>query len=211
MHAMKQREENNFTERLDAINKVINTWSSRGLRSFIYENVTITKSLSIPKFVYVSTLLPTPKDLVSQLNRLLFKFLWNGTDKITRVPAIYRYDHGGLKMIDLGKMIVSLRLSWIKRVFSDCGGTWKSYLINDLERYRGLSFCNCNYDVHDYPSFSVFCHDLLGGWTQFRDTFETMHDWRYKNYFESSVICMTDIQFRVNNKESFKFYQKQSL
>ena len=59
-------------------------------------------------------------------------------------------------MIDLDKMIVSLRLSWIKRVFSDCGGTWKSYLINDLERYRGLSFCNCNYDVHDCPSFSVF-------------------------------------------------------
>ena len=31
----------------------------------------------------------------------------------------------------------------------------------------------------------------------------------YKNYFESGVICMTDIQFHVKNEESFKFYQKQ--
>ena len=51
-----------------------------------------------------------------------------------------------------------------------------------------------------HHSLFFFCHDLLGGWTQFRDTFETMHDRRYKNCFETGVICMMDIQFRVNNE-----------
>ena len=134
-------------ERLDSIKKVINAWSSRG-RS-IYEKVTVTKSLLIPTFVHVSPLLPTPKNLVGQLKPFrLLKFLLNGTDKITRVAAINKYEHGGLKMIDLDRMIVSLRLSWMKRVFSDCAGTWKSYLIHDLERPGGLFhfFFNCNYD-----------------------------------------------------------------
>ena len=40
---------------------------------------------------------------------------------MTRVVAINEYEHGGLKMIDLDSMIVSLRLSWMKSVFSDCG------------------------------------------------------------------------------------------
>ena len=36
-----------------------------------------------------------------------------------------------MKIIDLDSVIVSLRLLWMKRIFmSDCGGTWKSYLIH---------------------------------------------------------------------------------
>ena len=31
-------------------------------------------------------------------------------------------------MIDIDSMMVSLRLSWLKRIFSENGGTWKSYL-----------------------------------------------------------------------------------
>ena len=143
---------------------MINNWSSRGLP--IYGKVTIIKSLLLPKFAYLSLPLPTSKELVTQLNRWLFKFLWNGTDKITRVAAINKYEKGGLEMIDLDRMIVALRLSWMKRIFSDCGGTWKTYSIHNLERFGGLFFFNCNYDVHDYPPFSVFYYELLGWWAQ---------------------------------------------
>ena len=45
-----------------------------------------------------------PKELVKELNRLLFKSLWNGTDKVTRVSAINRYGEGGLKTINLNCM-----------------------------------------------------------------------------------------------------------
>ena len=74
----------------------------------------VITSLLIPKFVYISSLLPTPKELVKDLNRLLFKFLWKGTDKVTRASTINDFEYGGLKMIDLDSMIVSLRLAWLK-------------------------------------------------------------------------------------------------
>lgn len=48
--------EKNFIENLDKIKKLINVWSSRGLS--IYGKVTIIKSLVIPKFVYVASLMP---------------------------------------------------------------------------------------------------------------------------------------------------------
>ena len=56
---IKLLHEKNFIERLDSVKKRINIWSSRGLS--IYGKVTIIKSLIIPKFVYISSLLPVPQ------------------------------------------------------------------------------------------------------------------------------------------------------
>ena len=91
--------EKNFIDRLDNVKKLVNVWSSRGLS--VYGKVTVIKSLIIPKFVYILSLLPAPKEIVQELNRILFKFLWKGTDKVTRLSTINEYENGGLKMIDL--------------------------------------------------------------------------------------------------------------
>ena len=83
-----------------------------GLREalFIYGKVTIIKSILVSKFVYVCSILPTPKQVESELNRLLFKFLWNGVHEVTRVSAINDYEKGGIKMIDVDCMIRSSKL-----------------------------------------------------------------------------------------------------
>ena len=101
----KLLQEKNFIERLDSVKKLINVWSSRGLS--VYGKVTIIKSLIIPKSVYILSLLPAPKEIVQELNRILFKFLWKGTDKVTRLSTINEYENGGLKMIDLESMVKS--------------------------------------------------------------------------------------------------------
>lgn len=76
-------------EILDSFKKRINIWSSRGLS--IYGKVTIIKSFLILKFVNICALLPTPNELLKQLNQLLFKFLGKETDKVRRVSAINEY------------------------------------------------------------------------------------------------------------------------
>ena len=93
---LKLLKEKNFIERLDSIKKLINIWSSRGLS--IYGKVTIIKSFWIPKFVYMCSVLPTPKEIVNKLNQLLFKFLWKGVDKVTCVSVINDYEKGGQKL-----------------------------------------------------------------------------------------------------------------
>ena len=96
---IKVLHEKNVIERLDRVKKLTNIWSLRGLS--IYGKVTIIKSLIIPKFVYFSLLLPVPKEIVKELNQMIFRFLWKGTDKVTRRSTINEYENGGLKMIDL--------------------------------------------------------------------------------------------------------------
>ena len=100
--------------------------------------MTIIKSLIIPKFVYVSSLLPTPKEVIKQLNQLVFKFLWKGVDKVTRLSAINEYENGGLKMIDFETMVKSLRLTWLKRIFGENDGAWKSYIRQRLKQAGGF-------------------------------------------------------------------------
>ena len=81
-----QLHEKNFREKLDSVKKLINIWSSRGLS--LYGKVTIIKSLLLSKLIYISSLLPISKSVIQELNKLIFKFLWNGTDKVTRLSTI---------------------------------------------------------------------------------------------------------------------------
>ena len=215
---LKLLHEKNFIERLDSVKKLLNIWSSRGLS--IYGKVTVIKSLIIPKLVYISSLLPTSKGIIQELNRLLFKFLWKGTDKVTRLSAINEYENGGLKIIDLESMIKSLRLAWIKRTFEAYDSTWKSYLRHLLNRFGGLFLFHCNYEVKDIPITSQFYSELLKWWSDFREEFDTERDrqnivWNnkeirinnkpvfYKNIFESGIIYVNDLLFHLNNTDSF--------
>ena len=77
------------------------------------------------EFVYAFSILPTPKEVVNELNQLLFKFLRKGVDKVTRVSVINEHESGGLKMIDVDCMIKSLRLAWLQRLFNDKTVAWK--------------------------------------------------------------------------------------
>ena len=45
----------------------------------------------------------------TRLNQLIFKFVWKGVDKVTRLSVINDYEKSGLKMIDLETMAKYLR------------------------------------------------------------------------------------------------------
>jgi len=94
-------------------------------------------------------LLPTPENIIKELNNLIYKFLC--VDKITRKSAINDYERGGIKMIDTESMILkSLRLAWLKRVFGDNSGAWKNYLEYVLKETGGLVIFSCNYNVNQF-------------------------------------------------------------
>jgi len=168
------------------------------------------------------SLLPTPKEIVNKLNQLLFKLLWKGTDKVTRVSVINDYEKGGLKMIDLESMVKSLRLAWLKRLFNDLNATWKTYLLHLLEPVGDLFFLNCNYEVSDYTISSQFYHELLLWWSEFRESFASESDWKnivwnnkevridnkpvyYKKYFKSGIIYIHDLLFNLNTIDSYNY------
>ena len=107
---------------------------------YLNGKVTIIKSLVIPKFVYLASLMSTPNNVMVELNRLLYNFLWNGTDKVTRLSTTNKFEKACLRVIDLECMIKSLRLAWLTRIFGKNEGTWKNYLRHLLVSLGGLFF-----------------------------------------------------------------------
>ena len=64
-------------------------------------------------------------------------------------------------MIDLETMFKSLRLAWLKRIFSENDGTWKYYLRHLLKSFGGPFLLHCNYDIKDLTISSQFYAELL--------------------------------------------------
>ena len=75
-------EEKSFKQRLKRIKNTINLWKSRGLS--INGKVNIIKTLLFPKMICPSSVICTPYEVIKELNSLIFRFLWNGNDKVIR-------------------------------------------------------------------------------------------------------------------------------
>ena len=59
--------------------------------------------------IYPSSVLHTPPGVIKEFNSLVFHFLWNGKDKVTRRSTYAPYD-----LIDYENMVKAMRLSWLK-------------------------------------------------------------------------------------------------
>ena len=115
-HVMKQ----NFQDKLNEVQKTINLWKLRGLS--LFGKVTIIKSFLIPKLLYVSSIIETPPKIIKQMEKMIYKFLWKGPDKVTWLSVINTLKNGGLNLTDLELHIKALRLFWIPRLLDEKGG-----------------------------------------------------------------------------------------
>ena len=220
----------NFQEKLDKIQKVINIWNKRGLS--LFGRVTIAKTFLIPKLLYVSSIIQTPMEIIKRMERMVFKFLWKGPDKVTRNSVINSIKNGGLNLIDIETQIKALRLSWIPCILdSTRKGPWKSYFNHYLKPYGGTFLLKCIYEFKDLTTLlNSFYSDLLLWWEEFRNTFcdinyaqriiwnNTNEDLRidnrsvfYKLYYESGIVYVRDLIFESDNKQSHDFYRQKSL
>ena len=106
----------NSQEILLKIKKLLNHWSKRKLT--LLGRITIIKSLAVSKFVHLFISLPAPPNgLISELEKLFYKFLWNsGPDRIKRRIIIKNIACAGLRMVELRSFIKALKVSWLRRI-----------------------------------------------------------------------------------------------
>ena len=101
---------------------------------------------------------------------MLFKFLWNGNDKVKRNSTYNDYSEGGLRMPNVDIIIKSLRLAWLQRLLKAKGAFWKTYFFKALEKVGGLIFLKCNYEVNKCQfKLSLFYIELLQFWSDFQN------------------------------------------
>jgi hypothetical protein len=57
-----------------------------------------------------------PTEIVKAIDKCIYDFVWNKTDRIKCKTMINELENGGLKMIDVESKIQSLKAAWIPRL-----------------------------------------------------------------------------------------------
>ena len=109
--------EENWAERIQAINRLNFTRKKRNLS--IVGKICIIKTFLISQLVYIMQAFVIPDHVLTDINRLLFRFLWRKKDcnrkafeKVKGIVMCNDFGNGGLKMIDLKQMQMSFLLHW---------------------------------------------------------------------------------------------------
>ena len=109
------------------IDKTLNKW--KNVKADLFEKVIILKTYVISKIQYVQKIIELPNDFIKIVNRKIFKFLWNGTDKIKRDTITNNTYKGGLGLTDLNTSIITTHIQRFKNIINNKDQPWANLYI----------------------------------------------------------------------------------
>ena len=163
----------NWETKLEKIQRVVDNWRRRNLT--LIGRVIIIKALLISQIIHLIMFCPVPQSVMKKLGKIIYEYLWGSkVNKVKKETVVREYVQGGIKMIDIEKLIQSFRLKWLGRITDETDGYWKDMAILYFEQFGGLKLLlNCSVDSNmitkyfagKIPSFYL---DILKAWFQFK-------------------------------------------
>ena len=92
--------------------------------------ISIIKTLGVSKLVFSAQNTYIPEGKVSEINSILFKFLWPNKERLKRKTLILPMEEGGLNMVDIKSFFNSLQARWIN-IIVESNKNW-AYIGNKL-------------------------------------------------------------------------------
>ena len=135
--------------------------------------INIAKSLGLSKLILIASVLPVPKKLCDQVNKITFNFIWdNKIAEIKRNTIIGERENGDLNMIDFSLMNKALKCTWIRRFRLNENSAW-TVIPNKATLYLvGFSFlskCYCSSKDISIKKLPLFYVRTLQYWFEFKD------------------------------------------
>jgi hypothetical protein len=174
----------------------------------------VIKTLLLPQLIYLFSVLciPLPKSFFKDLNKLFFKFIWNGgNDRVKRKILCTDLTAAGLRMIDPLIFHQAQKMVWVKFLLDESfHSTWKNIELGALESIHS--------DVSIFwRSFvpeklltnlnNIQVADSLRTWYFYREkAFEAMLNLKGPEYGAHEYLWFNR-QIRTKSKQYF-FYQE---
>ena len=225
----------NWTGKIRRLQKLLQKWNCRDLTFF--GKITIIKCLGLSKFTFLASNCPTLEGVKSEIEKILYKFLWNGTEKIKRIIMCSPYNEGGLNMANTAAYFNALKASWLLPILETKDANWnsiaKSY-ITKLEKKSVLNFAFK--DGSKFPaldSLPTFYQEMISAYAQhkIKDEPKTAQEilqqplWgnehihnldrhgkkvilHFKNWVKSGIYFVKDIKIEHNKIDEFYLFTK---
>ena len=158
-------EEKNYRGKINKIKQKLNIWKQRNLT--IYGKILIIKAFALSQLLYVAAVCHIPKKIMTEVERIIYEFLWNGKPhKVKTKVIIQDYANGGCKMIDLEEMIKAQKIKMIKRFLSEDEVLWKPTMKALLGKTNLDLYLKSNFLVP--KTIPTFYHELLKFWKEIK-------------------------------------------
>ena len=161
---------------------------------------------------------------------MFYKFIWNGKpDKIKRKTVTKSYLDGGLKMIDIKYFLAALKITWVRRMYTNSKSNWDTLARHYLGSTYKLVLLGNNYSENlAKKTTNAFWADVAQSWSsllknlQVKNSIDILNDPLWCNYkmkktelfypkwFRKGIILIADL-FGSNGellsqRELEKFY-----
>ena len=226
----QENNKSNFEEKIEKCKRITNMWQTRNLT--LLGRVQIIKTFIISQFSYVTSVITIPEKYLSEINRLIFKFVWrNKKDKIKRDIMHTGIDKGGLNVPDIVSIVKASRFNWIKRYISPKNHLWKTLFENALisSNLDNKILFFCNFDIRKWTNkrlLSPFYQEVLTEWFRFNSAEgidKHLIIWYnkniviqrqpifYKDFLTAGMTCFSDLYGDNKKLKQFTFWKAKGI
>ena len=160
----------NWDLRIEKIKSIIKSWSGRQLT--MIGKIQVIKSLLIPQITYLYSAIPMPKKYVNTVNKIIYKFLWDGkSEKIKRDILSNSFQNGGLNMINLDMHIKTVLIKWIPKLTNNISAAWKEIpklYLNEFGENFFIFGMNIDHtkNLNGFKSLPEFYQNIIKAWIE---------------------------------------------
>ena len=159
--------EKNFHDVIIKMERTLSVWRWRNLS--LAGKITIFKTLAFSQIIPISFLSSTPNIIIDKIEELQKDFIWNGkTPKIKHSTLISDYSDGGLKDVDIKSKFKSLKLGWLRRLFSVDFHPWKNIPLKMIEQSFGQNIFFPNTKISPPVNIPMFYKDIISYWSELK-------------------------------------------
>ena len=101
----------NWSVKLEKIKSCLERWESRDLT--LFGKVQVINVFALPQIILSVTVLHVPQYVISELNKMFYKFLWGKVEWLTKLKVIKKDSEGGLGMVDLDSLCSPFKVAWV--------------------------------------------------------------------------------------------------
>ena len=160
----------NYAKAILRAKQCLNSWRYRYLTPI--GKINVIKTLILSKFTHLFMSLPSTTNILDEINKLLFNYIWCGKpDKDNRQQICKNNIAGGLGMINIYDFERSLKVRWLKSIISCQNTEWLTLLnceLKDLNRFTILGGEWCNHKLSKinhfwktvFEYFRQLCRDI---------------------------------------------------
>jgi hypothetical protein len=125
----------NFRPIVDKAKLMLNAWKSKNLSTL--GKCVAVKAHAFSLLQFASSIISVPEWVAPEMNKLIYKFVWGGPDKVTRVCAALPVDEGGINLPMVNDVIMASQLQWFRKKHKSPDQDWAIFLDTDLGKLGG--------------------------------------------------------------------------